>query len=406
VKEPPVNAQNNPQTFIPVLYTQPNILTSRITPTAVYDTRDFSKNQNDPVRGKQIQASISLAGLGGDVRTYQPSLSYIQFIPIRRKKTNPEVFGFRLVAANVGSFATTTKIRNSNSLAFVDGVPIFDRFFLGDEFTIRGYNVRSITPYAPIESFVTSRNVVLATNSSGTPETITGLNALAASVGTFNGAADINTRISRSFTPIGGDTQLLGNFEYRIPIFGPVSAAAFADIGSAFNIRKGRDQAINSNFITDQPFLSTAGAIACRGGAVVVSLTALAACNPNSQLAFLPGVGGTGALLLRDNRLITQDEFSNAVRGGPLDPTTGLPFGLQQVFLRGEAQTNTVVRVGQSMFNRFTDYRSSLGFELRVQVPVVNVPFRLIYAYNPNARPDFFAGEKRSVFRFSIGRTF
>jgi outer membrane protein assembly factor BamA len=34
----------------------------------------------------------------------------------------------------------------SNSLAFVDGVPIFERFFLGDEFTIRGYNVRSITP--------------------------------------------------------------------------------------------------------------------------------------------------------------------------------------------------------------------------------------------------------------------
>jgi outer membrane protein insertion porin family len=43
-------------------------------------------------------------------------------------------------------------------------------------------------------------------------------------------------------------------------------------------------------------------------------------------------------------------------------------------------------------------------------VPVVNVPFRLIYAYNPNARDGIFSGvrlfEKRSVFRFSIGRTF
>jgi outer membrane protein insertion porin family len=47
-----------------------------------------------------------------------------------------------------------------------------------------------------------------------------------------------------------------------------------------------------------------------------------------------------------------------------------------------------------------------------VQLPVVNVPFRLIYAFNPNARtglnsrvPLIF-NEERSVFRFSVGRTF
>ncbi len=412
VREPAVNTSGDVTQFIPVLYTQPNIITSRITPTAVYDTRDFSRNQNDPVRGKQIQASLGFSGIGGDVRSYAPSLSYIQFIPVRRKQRggNPEVFGFRLVAANVGSFAQTAKIRNSNSLAFVNGVPIFDRFFLGDEFTIRGYNVRSITPYAPIESFITSRNVVLATSQTGTnPQTISGTEALAARVGTFSGANDPNARITSSFTPIGADTQLLGNFEYRVPIFGPVSLAGFADIGSAFNLRKGRDQFINTNFIADDPFLRTTGIIQCRGGAAQVTLNSLAACNPSSQLAFLPA---TGALLLRDNRLITQDEFSSALNTA-IDPNTNLPFGIQQVFLRGEAQTNTVVRVGQSAFDRFTNYRSSLGVELRVQVPVVNVPFRLIYAYNPNARtgqtseiPGFFFGEKRSVFRFSIGRTF
>jgi hypothetical protein len=38
-------------------------------------------------------------------------------------------------------------------------------------------------------------------------------------------------------------------------------------------------------------------------------------------------------------------------------------------------------------------------------MPVVNVPFRFIYAYNPNAKNIFFA-EKKRVFRFSIGRTF
>jgi hypothetical protein len=38
-------------------------------------------------------------------------------------------------------------------------------------------------------------------------------------------------------------------------------------------------------------------------------------------------------------------------------------------------------------------------------MPVVNVPFRFIYAYNPNAHSTFFV-EKKRVFRFSIGRTF
>jgi outer membrane protein insertion porin family len=95
----------------------------------------------------------------------------------------------------------------------------------------------------------------------------------------------------------------------------------------------------------------------------------------------------------------------------PIGPD-GLPFGFQSVFLRGEAQTNTAVRLSQSAFDKFSDFRSSLGAEVRIQLPVVNVPFRLIYAFNPQARrgvsdqvPLNF-NEDRQVFRFSIGRTF
>src|SRR5678816_3417740 len=111
---------------------------------------------------------MAVAGNNGDVRTYQPSLSYTQFFPMRRKKsTHPEVFGFRILAGTVGSFAITDKVKNANSLAFVDGVPIFERYFLGDEFTIRGYNVRSISPVAPVDTFITSQNVSFASNASG-----------------------------------------------------------------------------------------------------------------------------------------------------------------------------------------------------------------------------------------------
>ncbi|HYX29315.1 MAG TPA: hypothetical protein VE863_12180, partial [Pyrinomonadaceae bacterium] len=126
-------------------------------------------------------------------------------------------------------------------------------------------------------------------------------------------------------------------------------------------------------------------------------------------LALSPAQG----FVARDNRLITRAEYDEALRLGPVDPITNLPPGLQQVFMRGDVQRNTVVHLSQSLFARFSDLRSSMGVEFRVQVPVLNVPFRLIYAYNPNARKDqvidgfpFFFDEKKSVFRFSVGRTF
>jgi outer membrane protein insertion porin family len=413
VEDPAVNTSGNPNQFIPVVYSQSSIITSRITGTFTYDTRNASV---DPTSGREFSLGLALAGLGGDVRTYQPTLSYTQFVPMRRKRSeHPEVFGFRIIAGTVGSFAITDKVRNAQSLAFVDGVPIFERYFLGDEFTIRGYNVRSISPIAPLNTFITSRNVVIASNASGAPVAVPGLPPELTSIGVFTGSTGSNmVQLRPTFTSVGGDTQVLGNFEYRIPVIGnTVGLAAFADIGSAFNVRGKTDQLFSSNFIDDQPFLSTIGFIDCpravsSGGIASVSLTTLAACNGSTQLALVPTLAGP-ALVARDNRLVTTDELSDAIGSD----TVGLPFGFQPVFIRGQAQTNTVVRLSESLFAKLGDFRTSLGMEVRVQVPVINVPFRLIFAYNPNAREDqvingfpFFFNEKKTVIRFSVGRTF
>jgi outer membrane protein insertion porin family len=405
---------DNPK-FIPVVYCQPGIITSRGTLSFAYDTRNASV---DPTTGRELAVQVALAGLGGDVRTYQPTLSYTQFFPVRRKKSeHPEVFGFRIIAGTVGSFATSAKVRNTNSLAFVDGVPIYERYFLGGETDIRGYSVRSITPFAPVDTFITSKAVVVAANASGTPERIVGIPDSAALIGTFTGRSGTNVaQISSSFNAIGADTQLLGNFEYRIPVIGnTVGLAAFADIGSAFNIRSSKDQFFDSNFLPDQPFLTSVGLIHCpraSGGAVFASLSALAACTADTDLAFVGVESGVPGLVLRDTRLVTTTELDNATRLGVVD-TNGLPFGFQKVFLRGQAQTNTAVRISQSIFSKLGDYRASLGMEVRVQVPVINVPFRLIFAYNPNARKDQFINgvpfafnEKKWTPRFSVGRTF
>jgi len=188
-----------------------------------------------------------------------------------------------------------------------------------------------------------------------------------------------------------------------------VSLAAFADIGTAFNIRTKNDQAFSSEFLPDQPFLSTVGVLPCTrfNTNVPISLSSLALCN-NTNLASSAFL----SLVARDNRIVTQAELE-AAQTGDINPITLLPRGFQPVFLRGEAQTNSVVKLSESLFDGIGDYRSSLGMEVRVQVPVINVPFRLIFAYNPNARPNqfidgfpFFFNEKKKVVRFSVGRTF
>ena len=406
IQDPPVNAEGNVATEIPVVFRQPNITTSRITPSFVYDSRQPAANGIDTLRGTQLAASIGFAGLGGDVRTYQPSITFTHFMPVRRKRSpNAEVFGFRIQAGTIGAWSPTPKVSNPDSLAFVNGVPFSERYFLGSEFDLRGYNVRAIGPIAPVDSFITSRNVVVALNPTGTPEPITGLApervAELAALGTFTGASGANPGLlSQSFTYIGGDTQLLGNFEYRIPIFGPVSLAAFADIGTVFNLRKGDTQTINSAFLNDQPFLGAFNSL---------NLTFLRN-NTQFQPSFL------GGLIINElGGIVTRREFVNR-HCDPQYPSTcpvTLPFGWQQIFLRGEAQTNQLVRVGESHFADIGDFKSSVGLELRVQVPVVNVPFRLIYYFNPNAKigfteelPNFFLPGKRNGFRFSVGRTF
>jgi outer membrane protein insertion porin family len=396
IDEPAVNQLSDPALGVPVIFSQPNIITSRITPSFVYDYRPRN-NGIDTIEGRQLSASFAFSGLGGDVRTYQPSLSYSQFIPVRRRKSkNPEVFAFRVIAGTIGSFATGEKIRNSNSLNFIGGIPRYERYFLGSEQDIRGYDSRSLSPIAPFDGFVTTRNVVAATNVSGTPVPIPGLASELAGLGAFTGIDGANTaQISRNFQFIGGDTQILGNFEYRIPIFGPANLAVFADVGSVFNLHKTDSQVINSNFLSDDTFVGAG------------TLTALALRNnPNLESRL-------GSLLLFNNTLLTTDEFRrNFCQSGfgcPVSP----PQNVQQVFLRGEAQTNTILRVGESAFSKFSNIRSSIGLELRVQVPVLNVPFRLIYYFNPNAKigiteevPGLFLPGKRSGFRFTVGRTF
>jgi outer membrane protein insertion porin family len=73
--------------------------------------------------------------------------------------------------------------------------------------------------------------------------------------------------------------------------------------------------------------------------------------------------------------------------GGPLRAL--LFFDAGQSFLEGQ-------KIDPRQF------RTSTGVEMRFIMPVLNVPFRLIYAFNPN-RDQF---QKKSTFKFAVGTTF
>ncbi|MEJ7622426.1 MAG: outer membrane protein assembly factor BamA [Pyrinomonadaceae bacterium] len=402
IADPAVNDSADPAARIPVIYRQPNILTSRVTGTFVYDTRQPAPNGIDTLSGRSLSMSIAFAGLGGDVRTYQPSATYSQFIPVRNTRSkNPHVLAFRLQAGTIGTWSISDKIRSANSISFVGGVPAYERYYLGSENDIRGYQSRSIGPVAPFDTYITSRNVVVSRNASGPADTNTGLpperNAEIATLGQLTGIGGANPGLfSRNFRFIGGDTQLLANVEYRLPIFGPATMAFYGDIGSVFNLRNAGRQVINSEFFGDDVFLGAS------------RLTALGLINtPTLESSF-------GSLLYYRGRVMTKTDFINEFcRGNRFGCPTSLSPQVQQLFLRGEVQQNSLLNVGDARFSKLKDFKASIGAELRVQVPVVNVPFRLIYYYNPNGRfgfteqlPGIFLPGKRSGFRFTVGRTF
>ncbi|MFZ4985742.1 MAG: BamA/TamA family outer membrane protein, partial [Blastocatellia bacterium] len=358
------------------------------TPSLFYNTKNAAM---DATRGQSLFLGFALAGgpLGGDVKTFAPSVEYQLFVPVFRRRTDkPHVIAMRARADTIRTFGTPF---DTNSLSFVGGIPIFERFFLGGEFDIRGYNFRSISPVAASESFLSTRNVtakiqdpadstklidapagyvdgsVLRNYTFESPTQRVG-NATCGQVNDPSIGCNV-VNAGRFFTPIGGDTQLIYNLEYRVPVFSVLSIAAFADLGSTFNLRKYRDQLVTTNYI-NQPLTQT------------------------------------GVTLNQAGRVATDEELSSAPRD-----YFGDPIGFRRAFLQGDSRDYSILRTAENTIKFLSDVRSSYGLEFRVQMPVINVPFRLIFAYNPQAKTDITDPrvlfiERRTVMRFSVGRTF
>ncbi|MFQ5777900.1 MAG: outer membrane protein assembly factor BamA [Terriglobia bacterium] len=197
-----------------------NIRSSRITPSYLYNT---TNHPLFPTRGTSIFASTTLEGgpLGGNQKTFRPAFEIKHYRPINRGRNT---LAFRLLGGYVTGFGGR--------------VPTpFSRFFIGGEDTIRGFDIRAVSPMAFIPVRATTPIFFFdptQLDANGNPT----LRFTTVEV------------LSQTVTFPGGDTQLVGNFEYRIPLFGPVTIAPFLDAGLNTILRPSQLR-LNTEFVDD-----------------------------------------------------------------------------------------------------------------------------------------------------------
>jgi outer membrane protein insertion porin family len=261
--DPEVNTDSDPTNDILVTFRQSGVTQSSVSPSISYNTLNSSL---DPTKGTAITMALSFTGgpLGGKVNTIAPTFEYKSFRPLfagREARARIEAgrptrtLGMRFLFGHISSFGTPFE---SNSLSFIGGTPLFSRFFLGGEQDIRGYNIRGISPLAPIASTFTTKNVHATDVLTGQtlkvrrPSQSKGNSVAPSVLVPFAVEDQLDTSVPLSPAFIGGDSQMVFNIEYRIPIFGPLQFAPFFDIGSAFNLRGLSDQFEKSEFIPNQ----------------------------------------------------------------------------------------------------------------------------------------------------------
>jgi outer membrane protein insertion porin family len=247
---------------------------SKVSPSVVFNT----VNQPIfPTQGKRLSANFDLAGLGGNTNFYQlrsEGIWYHQFTP-------RQSFGLRAEAQYVRPYASTTSL------------PIFEKYFLGGEYSVRGFDIRTIGPRDPITGVVT-----------------------------------------------GGNKTLLFNAEYYFNVGGPVRLVGFYDAGQVRDV--------------------------------------------GTSLGWWEDI----------TRLVP-----------PPAPPLSDPFTSVTVREPGAP----IPRPTLEVVGRRPAFKTSTGLEVRFFMPVLNVPFRLIAAYNPQRSgvlTNNLTLQSKYSFRFAVGTTF
>ncbi len=238
------------------------IVNSQISLSYIYDT---VSNPLRPRSGKQYTAVFQTSGLWGDVRYFSPLFGYKQFIPMHYfvpTANGRNVLGIRAQLQYVQGFGG-------------DVAPPNDRIYAGGENDLRGFDIRSATPYG----YVPTRINFQLDNPDG--------NCVPSQPSNKANSACVQVPLPvYGIASIGGDTGLTTNVEYRIPLVGPFMFSFFDDFGI--------DAAVNHGQLKQSPegFASlTAPIYGCQslqdqGGGVVSCYSTIT----GSQVGFLQDI--------------------------------------------------------------------------------------------------------------------
>lgn len=157
---------------------------SSLTPGITFDSRD---NVRDPRKGNLFTGSFDWAGgfLGGTKDFWKFNGRASHYFPLPWNSVL-EVRG---------------RVGIAEPYSDTDYIPIYERFFAGGSYTIRGYEERSIGPIDPVTK-----------------------------------------------DPLGGDAMIVGNIEYTYPLFSFLKVAGFFDIGNVWD-KIGNIGASNNYFL-------------------------------------------------------------------------------------------------------------------------------------------------------------
>jgi len=319
------------------------IITSKIFPNFSFNTLDSGIS---PHRGHQFTAGAELAGLGGTVRSIRPIVQYKRFHPVQKGKNT---IGF---SAN-GSF-----ISGFGGLV----APPFQRFYMGGENDVRGFDIRSISPVA----YLPSSNVITLTNPDGTPVP----------------KNPANPRLGNWTVPIpvdqivfpGGDLSAWTNLEYRYYVVGPVAIVPFVDAGIDPILRPSQLQIAQVQYdqVVTTPFgcPQLDAGYNCIGGKVLNP-------TPSNQLQVL---GFTN----------WKPRVSTGLELQMFLPVVNAPFRIYWAYnpVRLDQQANPPIPVTRSMFpaGAAGDYTYKQALN--------------VYS------PTFLLREPRKTFRFTVATTF
>jgi len=319
------------------------IITSKIFPNFSFNTLDSGIS---PHKGHSLTLGMELAGLGGTVRSVRPIVQYKKFIPVQNRRN---AIGYTINGSFISGFGGLV-------------APPFQRFFMGGENDIRGFDIRSISPVA----FLPSSNVITLTNPDGTPVP----------------KNPANPRLGNWTVPIpvdqivfpGGDMSVWSNLEYRITIAGPVAIAPFWDMGIDPVLRRSQlqiaqvqyDQVISTRF--GCPILDAG--YNCQGGNILSP-------RPSNELQILSATNW-------------RPRASTGLELQMFLPVVNAPFRIYWAYnpLRINQDANPPIPITRSMF------------------PVGAAgDYTYRQAVNTYA-PSFLLREPRKTFRFTVATTF